>query len=466
MRSPRILVVDDEQGIREQLLRWLTHEGFRTEQAATARAALAAVRKANFNVILLDLKLPDMDGFELLEKLHHEYPDICIIVLTGFGTEESPAKARQFGAYDFFAKPVQFESLIHRIDTAVQRFKEQREHYYQGEEAKRQFQFENIIGESPAMQGLFETIRRIAETDETILIQGENGTGKNLVAGAIHYNSARKAKPLIMADCTGLPETLAESELFGHEKGAFTNAIARKSGKFERAHSTTLFVDEIGVLSPFLQMKFLRFLQEKTFERVGGSDPIEVDVRIIAATNVNLTEAVKQRKFREDLFHRLSRIVITVPPLRERRLDIPLLADHFIKRFNRLNGKAIEGISRPALHLLEHYHFPGNVRELENMIASAILFEESHVLQPESIRSRLMAPVADSHPSYQNLSYREARRLFEKAYCTQLLQATHGNISQAARLAGLDRSHLREKMKTLGLLGEKASDLQDGSEDD
>ena len=449
----RILIVDDEQGIREQITRWLNYEGYRTEQAANAKEALALVRKMNFDVILLDLKLPDMDGFALLEKLHKDYPDICVIILTAFGTEDSPAKARAAGAFDFFSKPIHFESLIHRIDTASEQFRVRRENDYQREEAKRRFQFESIIGKSEAMLRMLDLIQKVAETEETILIQGESGTGKELVAGAIHYNSLRRQNPLIIADCAGLSETLAESELFGHEKSAFTGADSRKIGKFERADQTTLLLDEIGELSPRLQIKFLRFLQERTFERLGGAEQIEVDVRIIAATNQNLPDAIAQNRFRQDLFHRLNRVQINVPPLRERHGDTPLLVRHFIKKYNRLNAKAVKDITKAALELLENYHFPDNVRELENIIANAILLEDGELIKPETIRMRLAQPAADVQADYRNLDYREAKRIFEKAYFSQLLEKTRGNISQAARSAGWDRTHLRHKLKELGLYG-------------
>jgi len=451
MMSSKILIVDDEQEIRRQLTRWLNHQGYKTEQAANGKETLAAVEKSNFHVILLDLQLPDIDGLTLLEKLHTDYPDICIIVLTAFGKEDSPMKARQAGAFDFFAKPIHFDSLIHRIDTAINQFSAVRENAHKREEVKRQFQFENIVGKSAAMHRVFGLIQKIAETDQTVLIQGESGTGKELVAGAIHYNSLRKHKELIIGNCAALTETVATSELFGHEKGAFTDAKAREIGKFQRAHLSTLFLDEIGTLSLKLQTKFLRFLEDKTFERLGSTEPIKVDVRIIAATNMNLLEAVQQNLFRGDLFHRLSGFVIPLPPLRERRDDIPLLIDDFIKKWNRQNAKTIKGISQAALDLLANYHFPGNVRELRNIMTTAILLEDGDMIKPENVRMQLIQPVTDLQPNYRGLTYKEAKNIFEKAYLTQLLEQTGGNISQAARLADWDRSHLRNKLKELGI---------------
>ena len=456
MAPAKILIVDDQQGIRDQLMRWLSHEGYKTDQAANGKEALALMKRVNFHVVLLDLKLPDRDGYDLLAELHDDYPDVCIIALTAYGDDDSPAKARRAGAFDFFAKPIDFEQLINRIDAAIEQFHAKREMYYQQEEAKKQFQFENIIGESPVMQRMFELIKKIARSDETVLILGENGTGKDLVAGAIHYNSARKDKQLLVANCAALPETLAESELFGHEKGAFTGAISRKLGKFERANGTSLLIDEIGELSPQLQTKFLRFLQEKSFERVGGLESIHVDTRIIAVTNLDLQKAVKEKRFREDLYHRLSRVIINVPPLRERDGDLPLLIQHFIKVYNRINGKQIERISKSALQLLESYRFPGNVRELENMIANAILLQSGSVILPESIQMRLLSAFSEPVFTFKDMTYREARNVFERSYFSALLEGTGGNISQAARLAELDRSHFRDKLKRLGLISGRA----------
>ncbi|KAA0231624.1 sigma-54-dependent Fis family transcriptional regulator [candidate division KSB1 bacterium] len=452
MTPAKILIVDDEEDIREELSKWLNDVGYKTSEAASGNAALALARRMNFDAVLLDLRLPDLDGFEVLQKLHEDYPDICIIVLTGYGTEDSPARARQFGAFDFFEKqPLKFERLITRIDASIQQFRLQRESFYQQEEVRRQYSFENIIGESDAMRRMFDLIRKVAETEETILIQGESGTGKELVARAIHFNSPRKQKAFIIVDCSALQENLAESELFGHEKGAFTSAFSRRAGKFERAHLNTLFLDEIGELPLPLQIKFFRFLQERTFERLGGVEQLEVDVRIIAATNLKLAEAVTQGKFREELYHRLNRFPIEVPPLRERHGDIPLLVRHFLKTCGRSRTKAAKDISPAALKLLENYHFPGNVRELENIVASAILLEESEVIQPEVIRLRLAQPIPEMQTEYADLPYKDAKEQFDKAYFLQVLKRFNHNVSKTAEFAQMDRSHVFTKLKNLGL---------------
>ncbi len=447
----KILIIDDELGIREQLTKWLNYEGYKTEQAVSGQEALEKMRKTNFTVILLDLELPDMKGLVLLQRLHKEYPDVCVIVLTGHGSEESLAQARQAGAFDFFEKPPQFPTLISRIDAAIAQYRLQRELYYQQEEAKQQYQFENIVGACTVMRHLFDLIRKVAQSEEAVLLQGESGTGKDLVAGAIHYNSPRKDKPFILADCGALTDTLAEAELFGHEKGAFSGAEARKSGKFERAHQGTLFIDEIGDLSPPLQLKFLQFLQHGTFELLGGEDVTRVDVRVIAATNVSMAEAVGQKKFRQDLFSRLNRVPIYVPSLHERREDIPLLVRHFITKFNRRNGRAIADISPAALELLMGQHFPGNVRDLENIVARAVVFEESDLIKPETIRMWLGSTADDREPDYTTLSYKEAKELFERQYFSRLLQYCNNNVSKTAETAGMDRSHVTNKLKTLGL---------------
>ncbi|MFQ5637859.1 MAG: sigma-54-dependent transcriptional regulator [bacterium] len=451
MSCSRILIVDDEAGIRDQLARWLNSEGYTVEHAENGAEALSSVKKSNFNLVLLDLKLPDLDGFEVLEKIHKGYPDICIIVLTGYGRDESPAQARRLGAFDFFEKPIQFDALSQRIDDAISQFWAQKQNEYQSEEKQRQFQFENIIGESQPMRELFDIIKRVADTDETVLLLGESGAGKDLVAGAIHYNSRRRKYPLITANCTTLHENLAESELFGHEKGAFTGATERKIGKMQQAHLTSLFINEIGELSPLLQAKFLQFLQYKTFERLGGNEQIAVDARIITATNMNVEKAVAEKRFRKDLFFRLNRFAIRVPPLRERRSDIPLLITHFIKACNRRNGKNIKGISPAALRLFDNYSFPGNVRELENIIAQAMLLENSNALQTETICSCLIQPVSDAQPNYRDMTFRDARNIFEKAYFSQILDKAGGIITKAAKLAGLDRGYFRNKLKEHGL---------------
>ncbi len=451
MNPFKILIVDDEQPMREQLARWLKDEGYKTEQAATGRMALNMASKDNFQAILLDLILPDLDGFDVLEKLHQREPNICIIILTGHAEDDTSARAMRAGAFDFFEKPIDFPSLRQRIETAVNQFRLERNNYYELEEVKRQYQFEDIVAQSEAMRRVFSLIHRVAETEESILLVGESGTGKNLVAVAIHDSSRRRHETMIKADCAGLPENMAESELFGHVKGAFTGAIANRIGKFELANGSTLFLDEIGDLSSHLQLKFLRFLQEKIFERVGDNRLRKVEVRIIAATNKILQKEVEAGRFRHDLFFRLNQIVIEIPPLRERHGDIPLLAEHFIKKCNRKNGKTIRGISRQALELLEHYHFPGNVRELENLITFAVLMENSADIQPETIQSRLVNAQASAAPDHSHLPYKEAKENFERQYFSQLLQRFRNNVSKTAEFAGMDRSHVTTKLKALGL---------------
>jgi len=453
MSGIKVLIVDDEQATCDQLARWLNHEGFKTQQAGTAKEALAQMRKSNFTVVLLDMILPDRNGLEVLAELHRDYPDVCIIILTAFGEEDSPAKARAAGAFDFFPKPIHFESLCHRIDTAVELYRDKCAQEYQSAEAKRLFQCENLIAKSEAMRQVLDTIQKITRTEATVLIHGESGTGKDLIAQAIHYNSLRGNRRLIKADCAGLSESLAESELFGHEKGAFTGAVSRTIGKFELAHGTTLLLDEIGDLSLPMQKKFLRFLQDRAFERVGGTEKIEVDVRVLAATHRNLQHAVEAGDFRLDLFQRLHGVLVEVPPLRKRKGDIPLLVQHFIKKFNRGNAKNIQGIAKPTLELLERYHFPGNVRELENIISNAVIMEEEELIQPETIRSRLLPLEAHARPDLSQLTYKAAKELFEKEYFAQLFARFNNNVTKTAEFAGMDRSYVTYKLKALGLRG-------------
>lgn len=451
MSYSKILVVEDEDGLRDQLTRWLGMEGYGVEQAGNGADALELVQKRSFNLVLLDLRLPDLNGLEVLHKITKINPDICIIVLTGYGTDESLVRAHSLGAFDFFEKPVDFELLGKRMDEALRQFWRQRQNEYQRQEQEKQYQFENILGESPSMLAMFDKIKRVATTDESVLLLGENGTGKNLVAGAIHYNSPRKRQQLIVANCTTLSESLAESELFGHEREAFTGATKRKIGRVECANLTTLLIDEVGELTITLQPKLLQFVQEKSFERVGGNEQIYVDTRLITATNLNLEQAVEEGRFRRDLFFRLKRFVIRVPPLRERRTDIPLLAEHFIKVFNRRNGKSIQGITSSGLKILDDYPFPGNVRELENIIAQAMLLENNIMLQAGTIRACLTLPSTAMPPDYRGMSYREAKQSFEKDYLRQIFDETGGRISAMVEVIGWERSHVRAKLKEYGL---------------
>ncbi len=462
MNSNRILIIDDQPEMRQKIDKWLTSGGFATTHAGNAAEALATIEKMNFSVILLDLKLPDMDGYELLKQLHSDYPDICIIVFTGYTNLYDPEMARRNGAFDFFSKPIDFNLLDKKIKLAIEYFRRNLESYFQLEEARRNYQFSNIIGASAGLMQVFEEIKALSQTDESVLILGETGTGKELVAHALHTHSKRAKNPLIIVNCSALPENLAESELFGHEKGAFTGADQRKIGKFERAHQSSIFLDEIGELNGILQPKFLRILQNKSFERIGGKEELQTDVRIIAATNRNLLQSIEENSFREDLYHRLERFVINIPPLRERTEDIPLIVDHVIKTYNGIYGKSIEKIATSSLEKLQRYSFPGNVRELENIVIRAMLFEKSNTLHLDNIAEKT---AAENDPSGNNVftgkTFREARFLFEKQYFGDIIRKTGGNISKGARLAQMDRGHFRDKLKDLGLYPNKNGENDD-----
>ncbi|KAA3620116.1 MAG: sigma-54-dependent Fis family transcriptional regulator [Calditrichaeota bacterium] len=452
MIPDRILIIDDQPEVRQKLDKWITHAGFGTEHAGNAAEALALVETVNFSVILLDLVLPDMDGYDLLKKLHADYPDICIIVFTGKGNSNTPELARQNGAFDFFSKPIDFNILDQKLTLAIEYYRRERETYYQMQEARENYQFSNIIGKSAGLLKVFEQIEALADTDESVLILGETGTGKELIANALHTHSSRDQKPLIVVNCGAIPENLAESELFGHEKGAFTGAQSRKIGKFERAHQSSIFLDEIGELNGIIQTKFLRVLQEKTFERIGGKEQLKTDVRIIAATNRDLRKAIDEKQFRKDLFHRLERFVIKIPPLRERTEDIPLLVEHVIKKYNGIYGKSIQNIDGDCLKKLMNYSFPGNVRELENIIINAMLFEKSESLHIDGIHEKIYEAAQDGNDmDFQGKTFREARFTFERNYFAHIVELAGGNISKGSRLAQMDRGHFRDKLKDLGL---------------
>lgn len=442
----KILIVDDEQIIRDSFSRVLLKEGYAVEAVASGRLALERIAEEPFDLVLLDLKMPGLDGLETLREIKARDPDIICIMITGYPTIESAVKAVKSGAYDYLTKPCNPEELR----MVVARAAERRRFFFENEQLRRRLKAsvlaEPLLGESKAMQRVIEIIHKVAPTDSTVLITGESGTGKELVAQAIHQLSPRRDKEFVPVDCNALVETLLESELFGHVKGSFTGALKNKHGLLELANGGTFFFDEVGNLSLNTQAKLLRVIQEREFKPVGGTQRIKVDVRIIAATNQNLREAIAQKTFREDLFYRLSVVPIHIPPLRERKEDIPLLIDYFIKRFNRRRKKAITGITPAALEMLMKYNWPGNVRELENAIERAMILEEGKEITPQSLGGFFSGPFSaqTSLPLAPRLMSLED---VEKEHIAFVLKETRGHKAEAARILGIDRKTLYQKVQ-------------------
>lgn len=379
------MVVDDDEGIRETLEAVLSEEGYQVAATGTGRGALELAREREFHLVLLDLRMPDMSGLEILPRMRSELPRAPIIIMTAYGTIKTAVEAVKQGAYDFVSKPFDLDEMRITIEKALAHERLKMENERLRTMLEDELVFQEIVGRSSKMRAVFELIRKVMNHDVTVLIVGESGTGKELVARAIHYNSPRRAGPFLKLNCAALPDALLESELFGYEKGAFTGAQVRKPGRFELADGGTLFLDEIGNMSPSMQVKLLRVLQEKEFERVGGKGTVKVDVRILAATNSNLRSEVAKGTFREDLYYRLNVVQIHVPPLRERKEDIPLLVQHFIKEFNVSLGKEFAGVSPQAMNHLTRYDWPGNVRELKNAIEAAMLLGEGPFIMPEHL---------------------------------------------------------------------------------
>ena len=452
MDKSKLLIVDDDPDMRLQISRWLSADGYKIQQCGNGQSALDEIGRSNIGIVLLDLQLPDMSGHEVLEQIRSEYPDCCTIIITAYGNSDIIEKALQQGATDFINKPIDFSTLALRIRNAYQSFRQKREAAYQIEEERERSSFSNIIWKSRQMSEVIERVQKVAVADTNVLILGESGTGKELIARAIHYHSPRSENVLVVADCSAMSETIIESDLFGHERGAFTGAMQRRKGKFERADHGTLFIDEIGELSPKVQTKLLRFLQERQFERVGGDQLIPVDSRIVAATNINIKKAVREKRFREDLYFRLSVVTIQLPPLRDRTEEIPLLVTEFIKRHGHKGAKNVTDISQEALDVLLRYDFPGNVRELENIIERAIVLSDGAIIKKDRIfleSEEIYEKTALN--AFHHLPLREARAAFEKEYIAALLRKHDGNISQAAQSAGIDRKNFRQKMKQYGL---------------
>ena len=445
----RILIVEDDQTTRESLTKALTHEGFEAVPAASAAQALRLLEREEADIVLSDIRMPGMDGLELLQRARAVRPELPVILLTAYATVDSAVEAMKRGAYDYLTKPINLDKLILLIEKALEERRLVRENRELKAQLRERHGLANIVGRSARMKALFGAIEQVAPSDATVLITGESGTGKELVAHAIHQASKRAEGPFVAVSCAALPENLQESELFGHEKGAFTGAHQRTRGRFELAHRGSLFLDEIGDVTLTTQAKLLRVLQERAFERVGGTDTIKVDVRLIAATNKDLPGLLERRQFREDLFYRLNVIPLAVPPLRERVEDIPVLATNFLARFNQEYGKKVRGITSQALRLLCVYPWPGNVRELENCLQSMVALAKSD----EWLTERDLPPnVAgyDSSRARLDLPIGVPLGEIEKQTILRTLEAFHGNKRKTAEVLGIGLKTLYRKLEEYG----------------
>ena len=449
----RILIVDDEEIVRESLSAWLEKDGYTLATSPDGETAIDRIRKERWSILLVDLKMPGIDGLQVLEQAKKLQPEAAAVIMTAYATVDTAVAAMKIGAYDYLVKPFDPEELSLMIQKIVTQQALVRENVLLRKVLKREYHFRDLISKSPAMQAVFDLARTAARTNSTILILGESGTGKELLARAVHAESPRSQAPFVAMSCAALTETLLESELFGHEKGAFTGANQRRKGKFEMAQGGTLFLDEIGDISPKLQLDLLRVLEDRRFFRVGGSDPVTVDVRIIAATNKDLPKAVADGSFREDLFYRLNVIPINLPPLRERIEDMPLLVEHFLEQLGAEMNKHVEEVSSDAMAMLMAHAWPGNVRELRNVLERAIVVASGRVVEASDLGLKKAATeVGDTNPA-------ASLEDVEKHHIARVLQEAGGNISQAARTLGIDRATLYNKMKKYQLRKDGEADL-------
>jgi len=457
MKKQKILIAEDDDLNRDNLTELLTMEGYEVKAVENGKEAMAAFVEDKYDLVITDLKMPEGDGLELLKFVKDMNPDNIVIMMTGFGTVDSAVEAMKYGAFDYITKPMKDDLVKLTVSRALSFASLQEENVTLRDNLREKYDFGKMLGYSECMKTIFDTIEKVAKSDSTVIIYGESGTGKELVARAIHFNSDRKNFPLIPVNCGAIPEELLESELFGHEKGAFTGAIRNRLGRFELAQGGTIFLDEIGDMSPSLQVKLLRVIQEKQFERIGGVKTINADVRIIAATNQNLELAVAEKRFREDLYYRINVIPIHLPALRERGPDIAILANHFLQKFAQTKKKDVNSISPEAIACLLHYPWPGNVRELENLIEMLVVLKDDSeiVLDDLPLKIRQFKKEAQSIGSIQipddGIDFNELVNQFEKDILLNALEKSSGVKNRAAKLLNLNRTTLVEKLKRLNI---------------
>jgi DNA-binding NtrC family response regulator len=439
-----LLIVDDELIVRESLGNWLKEEGYSVDTSDNGLDALKKLESKGYDLVIADIKMPGMDGIELLERCKKLDPDLQVCVITAYASIDTAVQAMKKGAFDYIVKPFNPEDVSQIIRRALKFKMLEKENILLRKELEKKYGIDEIIGKSKKMQEVFDLISTVAESEAVVMIRGESGTGKELIARAIHANSKRKYGPLIALSCGALPETLLESELFGYEKGAFTGAQYNRKGRIEMADGGTLFLDEIGDISPKTQVDLLRVLQEKTIYRLGSSKPLKIDVRIVSATNRDLEKAVHDGTFREDLYYRLNVVTINVPPLRERKEDIPLLVNHFFKKFIAVNSKKINGISGETMEMLLAYHWPGNVRELENVMEHAVVVCKTEKIIPADLPDNVKRdPLSPSPSPSPSRSLDES----EKQHILKILEVNQWNISKSAKDLGIDRVTLYNKIK-------------------
>ncbi len=464
--KPRILVVDDEESIREFLEIMLKKEGYEVTCAEDGAKARDMLTKKSFDLVISDLQMPNMTGIELLKHVKETYPELVFMMITAFGTTESAVEAMKMGAYDYLTKPFKIDEVRMNLQNALRAKSLEVENRVLKKELTKEYSFQNLVGNSEAMHRIYDLVKRVSQTPTNVLITGESGTGKEVVAKAIHYNGPLKDKPFVTINCGAIPEQLMESEMFGHKKGSFTGAVADKAGLFEVADGGTLFLDEVGELPVTIQVKLLRAIQERVIRRVGATEDIKVDVRICAATNRDLEEMVKEGTFRQDLFYRLNVINIRTPSLRDRRDDIPLLANHFLKKYNDRLTKNIGAISVEAMEMLKKYDYPGNVRELENIIERTVALEGGATILPESLPPFVNTPsgrkMASSHEieiGDDGIDLDKVMGQIEKELLVKAIHSANGIKKKAAKLLHITFRSMRYRVEKYGL--GSADDLDD-----